>query len=340
MYAISEKNKTNLIVDFLLSDLEAVNFNPRKELIIKNLEKLRQTEIFAPVIIGKFNDKFYLIDGYHRKTVIEERGITSIDAIIFEYNNEWEMKTDAYAFNINHGERLTDDEIGNGIFNKYNYYLENSISVTFEQLGAEFSMNSRMANSYVRWGKVKNALNEDISKSIADILARFEDNEEGKTKMIDFFNTHRRLKVHEMRKAYDCYIAGKDYYKEALALQQNLDIINMNEKLPEKKPIQNEKIEPFANGNQNIVDGEKNIEEINKSLGSTPTVLEVKNILKTLFKNIKQTYVQMEAMKENGQLKFYAEYKKDIKAMESLISDIESFADEGWIDQNTDTDKE
>ena len=44
MYAISEKNKTPFVVDFLLSDLEKDNFNPRKELITKNLEKLRNNE--------------------------------------------------------------------------------------------------------------------------------------------------------------------------------------------------------------------------------------------------------------------------------------------------------
>ena len=335
MYAISEKNKTPFVVDFLLSDLEKDNFNPRKELITKNLEKLRNNEILPPVLIGKMNDKFYLIDGYHRKEVTMERQKESIDAIIQEYSSEWEMRTDAYAMNINHGERLTDDEIGQGIFNKYNYYLENNTPITFEQLGAEFSMNSRMVNSYVRWGKVKNILNEEISKSIADVLARFDESEEGKTKMIDFFNTHRRLKVHELRKAYDCYMQGKDYYKEALALQQNLDIINMNEKLPEKKVVETEKIEKFESGNLNIVEGEKNIDEMNKILGATPTVLEVKNIFKTLFKNMKTTFSQMEAMKENKQLKFYAEYQKDITQMKTLISDFESFADEGWIDQET-----
>ena len=128
---------------------------------------------------------------------------------------------------------------------------------------------------------------------------------------------------------------GKDYYKEALALQQNLDIINMNEKLPEKKVVETEKIEKFESGNLNIVEGEKNIDEMNKILGATPTVLEVKNIFKTLFKNMKTTFSQMEAMKENKQLKFYAEYQKDITQMKTLISDFESFADEGWIDQET-----
>ena len=116
---------------------------------------------------------------------------------------------------------------------------------------------------------------------------------------------------------------------------QNLDIINMNERLPEKKVVETEKIEKFESGNLNIVEGEKNIDEMNKTLGATPTVLEVKNIFKTLFKNMKTTFAQMEAMKENKQLKFYAEYKKDIKQMEALISDFESFADEGWIDQET-----
>ena len=46
---------------FLLSDLEKDNFNPRKELITKNLEKLRNNEILPPVLIGKMNDKFYFI---------------------------------------------------------------------------------------------------------------------------------------------------------------------------------------------------------------------------------------------------------------------------------------
>ena len=255
--------------------------------------------------------------------------------ILFEYTNEWEMKTDAYAFNINHGERLTDDEIGIGIFNKYNYYLQNNTPITYDNLGKEFGMDKRMVCSYVRWGKVKNILNEEIGKSIADILARFDETEEGKNKMIDFYNTHRRLKGAELRKAYDCYIVGKDYYKEALALQQNIDYINMTEKLPEKKEVKTEEIEKFENGHGNIVEGERNIDEINKSLGAAPTVLEVKSIFNSLFKNMKKTYEQMEAMKENKQLKFYAEYKKEIKKMEELISDFESFADEGWIDQET-----
>ena len=291
MYAISEKTGKQLVVDFLLSDLEKINFNPRKELIVKNLEKLRNTETFAPVIIGQMGNKFFLIDGYHRKTIKEERKAVSLDAIIYNYTNEWEMRTDAYAFNINHGERLTDDEIGEGVFNKYNYYLETNVPITFEQLGQEFSMSTRMVNSYVRWGKVKNALNEEVSKSIADVLARFEDDEAGKIKMIDFFNTHRRLKVQELRKAYDCYMEGKDYYKEALALQQNLDIINMNERMPENKSVGSKIDSPelFANGNGDIVEGERNIDEINKALGAAPTVLEVKGIFKSLFKNMKQT---------------------------------------------------
>ena len=50
---------------------------------------------------------------------------------------------------------------------------------------------------------------------------------------------------------------------------------------------------------------------------------------------MKATFTQMEAMKENKQLKFYAEYQKDITQMKTLISDFESFADEGWIDQET-----
>ena len=197
MYAISEKNGNTYVVEFLLKDLQKDNFNPRKELIVKNLEKLRNSETFSPVVIGKMGDKFFLIDGYHRKAIKEERSAEILEAIIYDYENEWEMKTDAYAFNINHGERLTDDEIGTGIFNKYNYYLENSTPITYEQLSKEFSMTTRMVNSYVRWGKVKNILNEEINKSIADVLARFDETEEGKNKMIEFYNTHRRLKVHE-----------------------------------------------------------------------------------------------------------------------------------------------
>ena len=85
MYAISEKNGQHIVVDFLLSDLENVNFNPRKELISKNLEKLRNNEIFPPVYIGKMADKFFLIDGYHRKEIKLERKEEKISAVIFDY---------------------------------------------------------------------------------------------------------------------------------------------------------------------------------------------------------------------------------------------------------------
>ena len=341
MYAISEKNKTNLVQEFLLSDLQKDNFNPRKELIAKNLEKLRMSEVFAPVIIGKYKDKFFLVDGYHRKTIVEERAKNTIDAIIYEYENEWAMKTDAYSFNINHGERLTDEEIGTGIFNKYNYYAELGTPITFEKLGKEFSMSTRMVNSYVRWGKVKLVLNEDVAKSISDVLARFEDTEEGKEKMIQFYNSFRRLKTLEMRKAYDYYLEGKDYYKETLLLQQGIDLLNLDERMPEnKEKNKGEKIETFEGKNQNIAAGESYIDELNKSMQATPTVLEVKSILKNLIKNMKNTYEQMQNMKENNQLKFYPEYKKEITALSLLVDDVNSFVDEGWVDQKIEEEKE
>lgn len=311
-----------------ISDIEEKNLNPRSELSIKNIEMLMEVEQLPPIHIGTFEDKLYLIDGYHRKEVAIRKEKKEIEAYIHEYKSIEEMLVKAFLLNVNHGKRLEDIDVMKGIIKTYEHYKENNVSRTYEELGKDLGMNKRMVNSYIRWGKVMRVLQDNtISKSKSDVLARFDLEKEGE-KILTFWNKYNKLSVHDLRIAHGLFLEGKDFYKVQLDIEKK-QLVNDQENKIAKEVI------------GNVLSAEEEVDKIKELTASNTKKIDALTILKRALSTLKGIRESYESLNEGDQLDFskcksYGNYITKIKKESEIL---ESLTDDGWINYNTEKKK-
>jgi len=73
-------------------------------------QAMKVGDIFPPIMVGKYQNKLYVVDGWHRiraKQLLKEK---HIQAIIEKYDKFEDMFLDAIKYNISHGQRLSTQE--------------------------------------------------------------------------------------------------------------------------------------------------------------------------------------------------------------------------------------
>jgi len=73
-------------------------------------QAMRVGDVFPPILIGLFEGKYYVVDGWHRvraKKLLHEK---YIDAVVKKYENFADMFLDAVKYNVSHGKQLSTQE--------------------------------------------------------------------------------------------------------------------------------------------------------------------------------------------------------------------------------------
>jgi hypothetical protein len=73
-------------------------------------EKIKTGIKFPPIIVGKYRNKKYLIDGYHRLSAYMTNSIDFIECEIRKYDSKEEMFIDSVKANATHGRPFTFQE--------------------------------------------------------------------------------------------------------------------------------------------------------------------------------------------------------------------------------------
>lgn len=60
---------------------------------------------FAPIVVEKLGDAYFVIDGHHRVALARQRGMTSIDAEVTELTARWHLSASADAEELLHAEQ-------------------------------------------------------------------------------------------------------------------------------------------------------------------------------------------------------------------------------------------
>lgn len=114
---INDKKICDVKLDVISDE---ININPRRGLNMDNVDKLVASEgMFPEIHLGLFDGKIIIVDGYHRFAAARALELESIKAYITEYNSMEALETDAFNENVNHGERLSEYDIANWIYNMY-----------------------------------------------------------------------------------------------------------------------------------------------------------------------------------------------------------------------------
>jgi hypothetical protein len=73
-------------------------------------QAMKVGDVFPPILIGLFEGKHYVVDGWHRvkaKKLLYEQ---YIDAVVKKYENFADMFLDAVKYNVSHGKQLSTQE--------------------------------------------------------------------------------------------------------------------------------------------------------------------------------------------------------------------------------------
>lgn len=73
-------------------------------------QAMRSGEVFPPIIVGSFEGKLYVVDGWHRveaKKMLKEQ---YVQGIVKDYNDKKTLFLDAIKYNISHGKPLSSQE--------------------------------------------------------------------------------------------------------------------------------------------------------------------------------------------------------------------------------------
>lgn len=76
----------------------------------KYAQAMKVGDIFPPIMVGNYDGKLYVVDGWHRiraKQLLKEK---HIQAIIKKYKNSQDIFLDAIKYNISHGQPLSTQE--------------------------------------------------------------------------------------------------------------------------------------------------------------------------------------------------------------------------------------
>ena len=208
--------------------------NPR-EIDIKYAEQIPLSA--PPINLGviknddELKDKLIIIDGNHRlHSVMNVHCVNSIKAYINIYNTRADAIIDAYRFNVNHGKRLSDKEIANGI-KKIAVLLrgeDKDNGKTYTELSKLLNMSLSSIYEYVAWDKVESVLGEKIDKLKAVKIFFILKEEDGVNKLKKFWELNKNLsfrKIYEAAKFYKetGIIADYEQYKAQQAILDDDD---------------------------------------------------------------------------------------------------------------------
>jgi hypothetical protein len=97
-------------------------FNPLRPDLRDRLRRLATAfpaSEFAPIVVQKIGDAYFVVDGHHRVAIARRRGMETIDAEVFELAARWQLSADADLRELQHAEqeRLFMTESGLGAAN-------------------------------------------------------------------------------------------------------------------------------------------------------------------------------------------------------------------------------
>lgn len=199
------------IHDVLVDCIVDAGINPR-EVDIKYAEQIPLSA--PPICLGIINNddelknKLIIIDGNHRMhSFLNVHRVDRVKANIKSYGNRAEAIIDAYKFNVNHGRRLSDKEIVNGI-KKITVLLrgdDNNKKKTYTELSKLLNMSLSSIYEYVAWDRVENVLGEKIDKLKATKIFFILKGDDGVNKVRKFWELNKNLsfrKIYEAAKFY------------------------------------------------------------------------------------------------------------------------------------------
>src|SRR5690349_17948473 len=73
-------------------------FNPLRPALRDRLRRLATAfpaSEFAPIVVQKVGDAYFVVDGHHRVAIARRRGMETIDAEVFELAARWRLSADA-----------------------------------------------------------------------------------------------------------------------------------------------------------------------------------------------------------------------------------------------------
>ena len=156
---ISENAHKKILVEVPLSDLSDRNINPRvKGVDEENVQGLMAGSPegnFEAIHLGLFNNELITADGYHRIAATKRLGLDTILAFIVEYDSEEELLKQAFRANVNHGKRLSNEDIATNLYRFFVEKVKVDASVAKTKIGRDYGFtNERIAKAYINWGIV------------------------------------------------------------------------------------------------------------------------------------------------------------------------------------------
>jgi len=83
-------------------------FNPLRPDLRDRLRRLAfafPASEFAPIVVQKLGDAYFVVDGHHRVALARRRGMETIDAEVFELAVRWQLSPDADLRELQHAEQ-------------------------------------------------------------------------------------------------------------------------------------------------------------------------------------------------------------------------------------------
>lgn len=205
---------------------DEININPRRGLNMDNVDKLVASEgMFPEIHLGLFDGKIIIVDGYHRFAAARALELESIKAYITEYNSMEALETDAFNENVNHGERLSEYDIANWIYNMYVKAIKLAPTTSLVSFIKKCKIDPRRARSLFNWVLFHKEILEDDEVTIKQtgtidelysLVIHLQEipgsvTEESKIILKQFYNKYASLSRNDLREAIKYFKEGKDF---------------------------------------------------------------------------------------------------------------------------------
>ena len=225
----------NEVHDVSIDCIVDAGLNPR-EVDIKYAEQIPLSA--PPIVLGIINNdeelknRLIIIDGNHRLySYLNVHCIKTVGSIVKTYSDRSDAIIDAYKYNVNHGRRLSDKEIGNGIKKITTLLRKNGEDgkKTYTKLAELLNVSITAIYEYVAWERVENILGERIDKMKAARIHFFlKDQEKGPSLLKEFWSLNKDLSYRKLREAAKFYretgvITDYEQYKIQSALLEEDD---------------------------------------------------------------------------------------------------------------------
>lgn len=242
-----EQQETHIVKIDLITD---AGINPRQV----DIKYAEQIPLSVPAILlgiikndNELENKLIIIDGNHRLySFMNVHNISKCYAKIKFYSNRMEAIIDAYKMNINHGKRLTDKEISDGI-RKTLLFLKGNTKDNYIKLAKLLNISVSSMYEYIIWDKIERILGEEVGKMKANkmnILLKNNNKErqltqeetlEKEKQLKKFWSLNKNLSVINIVKATRlCKSLGKIVDYERYTTNLALSTSNYNDGLEEE----------------------------------------------------------------------------------------------------------